>query len=156
MYDFCDLEISESKLQDYQEQQTFCSLWIPTWQIPTCSSLKYLHFSTLMPLRYEYENRQFLIQRTASSVLSIVHFNSWLFSIATIIKTNSLKLDYSFGVPYINCRTTYHTESACPKEKGYPSQESLRQNDFFYLMLQKKLQQQTHINSAQFSSSFYD
>ena len=50
-------------------------------------------------------------------------------------------MNYSFDVTSINCRTTYQTKNACPKEKGYLSQEGLPQNDYFYLMLQEKLQQ---------------
>lgn len=64
-------------------------------------------------------------------MLGIIHSNAWSFSIATAIKTNSLKLDYSFDVPYINRSTTYHTENTRPKERGYLSQESLPQNDYF-------------------------
>ena len=74
-------------------------------------------------------------------MLGIIHPNGWSFSIATAIKTNSLKLNYSFDVLYINRSTTYHSENARPKERGYLSQESLPQNDYFYLMLQKKLPQ---------------
>lgn len=113
----------------------------------------FLHVSGLA--RHKCENKQFLIHRTASSVLGITCLNAWSFSIAPVIRTNSLKLNYSFAVPYSHGRTTYPTENACPKERGYLSQGSLPPNDYFYLRLQKELQQQAHLNSAQLSSSFY-